>query len=133
MIAFAGFCFAGAASAEEKIVISDAECARAIKTASVAGAAYVPGVDVRGNKVAGANLAGDNQLKIPDELTFDISPNLYELIGQTAPKSLEDTTLTVGTIKVTKDGAVTFNGQRLNAPTTREIVKFCKARLAESK
>jgi len=121
----------GRAQAEEKIVISEKDCARALRAERVKSAEYVPGVDVRGRKVKGANLDDSGQIKIPDELSFEISPNIYTMIGIPPPKGLEDTTVTVGTIKVSKRGAITFNGKRLNRRTAKEIVELCKAQMAE--
>lgn len=121
----------GYPAAAEKIVISEKDCERALKAAAVKSADYVPGVDVRGKKVKSADLDDTGRIKIPDELSFDISPKIYQMIGVTAPKGLEDTAVTLGTIKVDKRGAVTFNGQRLNRRTAKEIVALCKARLAE--
>ncbi len=119
------------AQADEKVVISEKDCVRALRAERVKSADYVPGVDVHGRKVKGANLDNSGQIKIPDELSFDISPNIYTMIGLTPPKGLEDTSVTIGTIKVSKRGAITFNGKRLNRRTTKEIVELCKAQMTE--
>jgi hypothetical protein len=122
---------ANLAMADEKVVISDKDCVRALRAHRRQSADYVPGVDVYGRKVKSANLDDSGQIKVPDELTFDISPRIYDLIGLKVPKGLADTAVTVGTIKVRKSGAVYFNGKRLNNRTRSEIVELCKARMAE--
>jgi hypothetical protein len=121
------------AQGAEKVVISDKACARALRADAVRGAAYTPGVDVRGRKVKSADLDDSGRIVMPAELSFDISPRIYDLLGIDAPKGLADTSVTIGVIKVNKRGAVTFNGQRLNARTRKEIVKLCQARLAAPK
>mgnify|MGYP007046936354 CR=1 FL=1 len=119
------------AQADEKVVISEKDCVRALRAERVKSADYVPGVDVHGRKVKGANLDDSGQIKIPDELSFDISPKIYSMIGITPRRGLADTSVTVGTIKVSKRGAISFNGKRLNRRTSKEIVELCKAQMAE--
>jgi hypothetical protein len=116
----------GMSQAETRVVISDKDCRRlTLKNASIS-ADYVPGVDVRGKKVKSADLPDPNKIVIPDELSFDISPKIYQMLGVTAPTGLEDTAVTVGTVTVKKSGGVYFNGKRLNTRTRKELIKWCK-------
>ena len=109
-----------------RIVISDADCKRLLLKQASISADYVPGVDVRGKKVKSADLPDPNKITLPDELTFDISPKIYKMLGTTPPTGLEDTAVTVGTVTVKKNGGIYFNGKRLNRRTKKEMVKLCK-------
>jgi hypothetical protein len=117
---------------ETRIVISDKDCKRLLlKNASIS-ADYKPGVDVHGKKVKSADLPDPNKIVLPDELSFDISPKIYQLLGATPPTGLEDTAVTVGTVTVKKGGAVFFNGKRLNRRTRSELKKLCKQQAKKS-
>ena len=111
---------------ETRIVISDKDCKRLLLKQASKSADYVPGVDVKGRKVKSADLPGSNKIAIPDELSFDISPKIYQMLGTTPPTGLEDTAVKVGTVTVKKSGGIYFNGKRLNSRTRKELTKLCK-------
>ena len=113
-------------AAETRIVITHKECKRLLLKQANISADYVPGVDVRGNKVKSANLPDPNRIELPDELSFDISPKIYQMMGATPPTGLEDTAVTVGTVTVKKGGGVFFNGKQLNRRTRNELKRYCK-------
>lgn len=125
--------FSMSAAAEEKIVISDTSCKKILARQAAQSAEYKPGVDVHGNKVVAADLDDPTRIKMPEEITFDISPKIYELLGREAPKGLEDTAFTLGTVKVKKNGVVTFNGKRLNRKTRMAIIDLCREHMAKKK
>jgi len=115
-----------AVAEEVRVVINAVDCKRLLlKNASIS-ADYKPGVDVHGRKVKPADLPDPNKIVIPEELSFDISPKIYQLLGVTAPTGLEDTAVKVGTVTVKKGGGVYFNGKRLNYRTRKELTKWCR-------
>ncbi len=125
--------FSVSALAAEKIVISDKTCKKILARQAAQSAEYKPGVDVHGNKVVAADLDDPTRIKMPDEITFDISPKIYELLGREAPKGLEDTAFTLGQVTVKKNGVVTFNGKRLNRETRMAIIDLCREHMAKKK
>jgi hypothetical protein len=109
-----------------RIVISDMDCKRLLLKQASKSADYVPGVDAKGRKVKSADLPDANRIVIPDELSFDISPKIYQMMGATPPTGLEDTAVKVGTVTVKKSGGIYFNGKRLNSRTRKELTKLCQ-------
>ena len=109
-----------------RVVITDKDCKRLLLKQANISADYVPGVDVKGNKVKSAALPDPNRIELPDELSFDISPKIYQMLGTTPPTGLEDTAVTVGTVTVKKGGGVFFNGKQLNHRTRNELKRYCK-------
>ncbi|MBI5165781.1 MAG: hypothetical protein HY985_17995 [Magnetospirillum sp.] len=70
---------AGASGAEEKVVITRADCQRIVRHVPGADVAYQPGVDVHGRKVVGADLPDSGnviaQKMIPEVLEIPITIN----------------------------------------------------------
>jgi hypothetical protein len=113
-------------------VLTLEECARVLPVdAAVPGANLTPGVDVRGNAVAGANLApadptpGAGQI---DEITVPITVGVFERLGIPAPNGLGDLAANAGVLSIRlSDGQVTFNGQVLGATETSVMQTACDA------
>jgi len=108
------------------------ECIRVLPVdAAVPGANLTPGVDVRGNPVAGANLAPADpnpdaaQL---DEITVPITVGVFERLGIPAPAGLGNLAANAGVLSIRlSDGQVTFNGQVLGATETSALQTACDA------
>ena len=122
--ALAAVLVAQPAVAQQKAKISAKDCRRAVKHVPAPDVAYKPGVDVRGRKVAPADLGGRPRLKLPNVLTFDIELDLSSLAG-----GLE-ADVPVGTIRYDiNSGRITFNGQPLTGPQQAQLVARCREAL----
>ena len=116
----------------EKIIVDSDQCIAILRSKSMKGVDYEPGIDVRGNEVRSAGIKGhSNDIFLPEELSFDISPKIFRLRSANAPSGLEDARVTIGTITLKSSGALYFGGQRLNARTYDEILTLCEARFIE--
>ena len=115
------------------ITVTAADCQRLIRHQPSADVAYTPGVDAKGNPVAPADLPGAVAIKTPSEVTFDVSYDLLSNFGVTTDTALAPRgEAVVGT--VTYDllsGALTFNGERLDAAETAALSELCKAAQAQ--
>lgn len=121
------------AKPEFLIRMSKEDCRRLIRQSAVPGPDYQPGVDVRGNPVAPANIPGqftDSDL-LPDAIAFELSLNPLEFAGNPALADLfSGAEAGFGEIRYAlTSGALTLDGRRLNAETTAEILTFCRAAL----
>ncbi|MCH6591286.1 MAG: hypothetical protein IH806_12425 [Proteobacteria bacterium] len=82
LCAFAGLLPAPAAAAAEYVVkVTAGDCRRVVAHVAAADVEYRPGVDVRGRKVAPADLGGGPPIKLPDEIAFDIKVDLRNFLG----------------------------------------------------
>lgn len=87
--------------------------------------AFTPGVDVRGNKVAPADLGFTPSIKIPETLDIHVTRELL-VIPPVAIDKIDLRDVYLG--KVTFDGdQVYFNGQPLMDPEVIFIKKACRA------
>ncbi len=125
---------AAAAGAAEKtnVRITKADCTRLVEHRPSADVAYQPGVDVRGRKVAPADVPASPALRnlVPQVLEFPISFN--PLKGGAA--RFGETSLNVGNVAFDmKTGKTTFNGQTLTRGNTRRLARECKRILRDSK
>ncbi len=117
---------ARATTAEEGVVLTDAECRLLVRHVPAADVAYEPGVDVHGNAVAPADL-GAPEITIPDEITIDVTALVYELLQTTPPPGLEDTQIDLGKV-VFRDGQLTYNGQPLGEVADSALIAACRER-----
>ena len=107
-----------------KAQVSGKDCKRLLKNAQV-GAAYQPGVDVRGNKVKGANLGGDSPIKLPKTIAFDFDLSLAGKYGIADDKNY-DPSMSVGKVKYDLgSGELTFNGKPLSKSGQAAVTKVC--------
>lgn len=118
---------AGASGAEEKVVITRADCQRIVRHVPSADVAYQPGVDVHGRKVVGADLpdSGASLQVIPDVLEFKIGFNPAS--GRVA--ALNESSTTIGTVKYDlMKGTFTYNGQPMGAADQSALAEACRKR-----
>ena len=122
----AALAFAGAADAET-VTLTETDCRRlVVEHTPGADVAYREGVDVRGRPVAPADLPGSRRLRLRDTYTFDIE------VRPLAPRPRDPlrlgraTSLSVGTVVVTPDGRVFFDGQPLHDETQRALAAACR-------
>lgn len=93
-----------------------------------ADVAYVPGVDVRGKKVAPADSSTSSFRQIaPEVIEFTLQFNPLENTGLSA-SAFGETAVPVGKIKYDiNTGALTLDGQALNESVSTEFMKACRA------
>ncbi len=121
-----------AAAAETTIRIPRADCARLVEHRSAPDVAYKPGVDVRGKKVAPADLPGRSAaIKAPKQVEIAIS---FNPLRGAAGSRFDSSELIVGTVQFDlKTGAATFNGQPLTDPEQAELARKCQRVLRDKK
>jgi len=127
-------CAAMSVQAAEKssITITKSDCILLVEHVPSADVAYQPGVDVRGRKVAPADVEASPNLTdiVPEVLEFSIALN--PLKGGAA--RFGETSLEVGRVSFDmKKRRATFNGKPLTRAETRRISKKCKAVLRDAK
>jgi len=111
-----------AASAKAKITGRD--CKRLLQHQARSDVKFKPGLDVRGRKVAGADLNNNIKLKLPSTVEFNIAFN--PLKGSAASR-FGETSAGVGRVKYDMNkNSFTFNGQPMNARAIGTLAKQCK-------
>ena len=92
-------------------------------------AAYTPGVDVRGNKVAPADLPGsDYGFEMPDVMVIELSLDALAYMGIDQP-GVEATT-SLGRILVGKQGRARFDNRILPPQAQRDLKRACREALS---
>ena len=93
------------------------------------GVTYQPGVDVRGNEVAPADLSGTTTLgdKLADEIVFELAINPLDYAGDPdLAERLSESRLTLGEITVDRHtGEVRLDGEVLSRRPPEELVQAC--------
>lgn len=116
-----------AVAAAEKLAISKSECRKLVRHEPSADVAYRPGVDVRGRRVAPADLGGGFQVAPPDEIEIPITVELDKTIGAAA-SGLYKPEAKIGKV-VYKNGRAWYNGRPLGTGASAEVVAACRRRL----
>jgi len=90
-----------------------------------ADVAYQAGVDVDGNLVASADVAGTPQLVLPETVTLPIElKDLTNYFGVNQGPYVHDAEIADATFNL-KDGSLTFNGHPLTSPLMQKIKEAC--------
>jgi hypothetical protein len=109
-----------------KVRVTKAQCLRLVKHVPAPDATYQPGVDVRGDPVAGAHLYGRPRLSLPERVRIPIEVDLGARYGLPGDDSWKGD-VQVGTVEVDLDtGQARFNGQPLTAPDQARIRAACQ-------
>ena len=111
------------AGAQSTVTINEADCSRLVTHMSSSDVSYTPGVDVHGNAVVPADLNAQTQIKVPDVISIPVTIDLASNLGVTTRFLARST---VGEVKVSSDGRVTFNGQPINSDAEHELAKSCQ-------
>ena len=114
---------AAPAAAQSEVTVSKRSCKKLVRS-HVAGADYVPGVDVHGRKVAPADLGGGSRIKLPKEINIDIGIDLEEKYGLGAGGDYEGKAK-IGTVTV-KGTRVYWNGELLGDSEQHAIAEECQ-------
>jgi hypothetical protein len=119
------FCGGIAQAAGIKAKVSGRDCKRLVQHQVSAEVNYKPGVDVRGRRVAGANVAGGIKLKLPKTVEFNIA---FNPLKGTAATRFGTTSSRVGKVKydISKNG-FTFNGEPMNDKAVAELARKCRS------
>ncbi len=112
---------------EKALSITEKECRKLMRTYDTSGAEYVPGVDVQGQPVTGADLNGGSPIKIPEEITFPLGIDLGER-HNLGPGLYGKTTL--GEVKV-KGHDIYWNGEKLQQNDTDAALEACRAQYGQ--
>ncbi len=113
-----------AAAAAVTLTISKAECQKLMRHQPSADVAYRPGVDVRGRRVAPADLDGGTNVAVPQEVGILITVELERTIGAAA-SGLYKPEAYIGNV-VYQNGRAWFNGQPLETGTNDDVVAACR-------
>ena len=116
--------------------MSKKDCETVLRRRNVVGADYVPGVDVRGNSVAGADLKGTLTAAdiLPEEIAFELSLNPLSFAGNEALEdSFSNTSTSFGMVRYNlSSGSLTLDGKRLNDETEEDLVEICRQALGRN-
>ena len=126
------FLIAGkAAVAQTYVTVSEADCQCLIRHLPSADVAYQPGVDVRGNAVAPADLdanePGGSDLILPRAVLIPIEVELFDRFGIPANGVNFDADAMIGEVTVDlATGEAFFNGQPLPSEAEAELAVRCQ-------
>lgn len=116
-------------SSTNEVRIAPADCRRLVQHRPAPDVAYQPGVDVRGNAVAPADLPGQARISAPNEITIGLTVDLLRQYGVPASSPLAPRgEASVGTVTYDiASGRMTFNGQPLSDPEQDALAAACAA------
>lgn len=109
------------------ITVTRSACKELVSHVPDDDVAYKPGVDVRGNAVAPADLNGGSTIlkSLPKEIEFPVTIDFFEYSGITAPTGVSGDQ-NIGKITF-RNGRVYFNDQPLGDDANRaELIDACR-------
>lgn len=111
-----------------RLEVSRQDCARLVRAVPLgqAPAEYQPGVDVKGRRVAPADLpdSPNTQIKLPETVTIDLGFNLFDKYGL-GPGGLYKGEGKLGVVSV-KGDRVYFNDQQLGSADQSAVIDACR-------
>ena len=113
----------GPVHAQTTVRITEADCSRLVNHVAAADVNYRPGVDVNGNAVAPANLNAQPQIRMADVISIPVTIDLATNLGIDTPFLARPT---VGEVRITRDGRVSFNGQPIGDAAQQELAQRCQ-------
>lgn len=108
-----------------KLSISQADCSHLTGYIPAADVAYQPGVDVRGNRVAPADIGGGGNWALPDEIVIDLEVDLAQRYGIPHTPGLYSGTVPLGQV-VVKGGRAYVNDQPVTDEDQHELAIACQ-------
>ncbi|WP_374383884.1 hypothetical protein [Dongia sp.] len=123
-------CFAGALPAKADIAVTREDCARLVKYRQAPGVEYQPGIDVRGNPVAPADLGGGYQIKPPETIIIPIEILIQDRFHIPANSALWNAKAQVGVVTV-KGDQVFYEGQLLGDAEAAALEEVCRERAGQ--
>jgi hypothetical protein len=109
-----------------KLSVGRAECRALVKHVADKGVAYQPGVDVRGKKVAPADVGGGSSWKVPDSITIDIGIDIAEKYGIGAGGKFTGEAVIAKVTVDTRTGAVLLDGKPAGDAEQTSIARACR-------
>jgi len=125
LLFFAAGAPVAAAEGLSPVVVSKRDCERIVRHHDTAGAAYQPGVDVRGRPVAPADLGGGSGVRLHETIIIEIGIDLAEKYGLGAAGKYTGEGR-VGTVAVSPEGHVSFNGTRIDRGESAALARACR-------
>lgn len=119
----------GAVAQAASSTVDSVLCQALTKHVPDADVTYQPGVDVRGNAVAPADLPGGSSLQLPSKFTIPLTVNLAKAMNLDVTKYPlntlgSGTETTLGTLTVEGD-QVLFNGKPLSGAQQDNLAVLC--------
>jgi hypothetical protein len=108
-----------------RIAVRAEVCRQLVRHEPGPDVAYRPGVDVRGRRVAPADLDPAPSLGTPDQIVVHIEPDLRRF-GLSPNSPLSQPRTWAGEIAFDRNGNVTFNGVPLGRPEVNAIAEACR-------
>jgi len=121
----AGLVLIAAPAWAQKVTVTGTDCRRLVTHQPAPDVAYKPGVDVKGRKVAPADINDAPQIKVPETITFDAAADLRRF-GIPSSSPLFEPNVSIGRVDVFQDGRVLFNGQRLGNQEIAALEELCR-------
>ena len=122
---------AGHLSASDAVIeISGEDCRRLLVQADQNGASYRPGVDVRGEAVAPADLDPGGALPLSETFEILVTVDVMERLGLGAREGFEAEAL-IGVVEV-QGMEVTLNGQPLTRDAASSLAALCREAMART-
>jgi hypothetical protein len=115
-----------AVSPDGRLIVSSTVCDRLGPEADVPGADYTPGVDVRGEAVAPADLPGSAPSIKAEDFPIEIDAKLRRRFGVDSLSKLFRSKAIVGYVTV-QDGRAFFNGEPIGGNERDMILAACRA------
>lgn len=118
-------CFVGAFPAAADVAVTRRDCDQLVTYRQAPGVEYQPGVDVRGNPVAPADLGGGYQIKPPETIVIPIEILIQDRFHIPTNSVLWNAKAQVGVVTV-KGNQVYYEGQLLGDPETAALEQLCR-------
>jgi resuscitation-promoting factor RpfA len=96
------------------------------------GAAYQPGVDVRGNAVAPADVGAATSMTLPQAIRIPLTVDIAERMNRVLPDGVKLEAV-AGLIEIAPDGRVMINGRDMSAPTDSMCAAVARDKAAAMK
>lgn len=103
--------------------ITPSDCQLLLRKQVAAGAAYTPGVDVRGKKVTPADIGGGSSFKLPKEFSFELGVDIAAEYGLDA-KTLS-AEMNIGKVTI-KGGRAYMNDREMTTQHQADLVDKCQ-------
>ncbi len=108
-------------------------CRRAVAHVPDPGVAYTPGVDVRGNAVAPADMEDWSAItgSIEKGFVMDLAIDPFAASGSTAPEALQNPSVSLGTLRYdAASNRFTLNGRPLGSSEEARLAAACRQQAA---
>lgn len=114
--------------AQETPILDPAFCRALVKHVPDADVAYRSGVDVRGKAVVPADLGGQPQMDLPEEIVLPITADMFKLLGLDQSKfpfqAMQRNDIYLGTLTV-RGEQLFWNGKPLSDAQQDNLAVLC--------